>query len=123
MVFEEEAYEDSPQFTSQLSSDIGRIFTYVGYKGMFETDGVLDMNKVIVGVQNGPGYQEEYTLDYIVRYLKRRGYYLDENFSVQGSPLPWTRMRMRSRLISRNIIRFPGRRCKRGTDDNGGSGF
>ena len=83
----EEAYEDSPQFTSQLSSDIGRIFTYVGYKGMFETDGVLDMNKVIVGVQNGPGYQEEYTLDYIVRYLKRRGYYLDENFSVQGSPL------------------------------------
>ena len=59
----EEAYEDSPQFTSQLSSDIGRIFTYVGYKGMFETDGVLDMNKVIVGVQNGPGYQEEYTLD------------------------------------------------------------
>lgn len=56
-------------------------------KGMFETDGVLDMNKVIVGVQNGPGYQEEYTLDYIVRYLKRRGYYLDENFSVQGSPL------------------------------------
>lgn len=83
----EEAYEDSPQFTSQLSNDIGRIFTYVGYKGMFETDGALDMNKVIVGVQNGPGYQEEYTLDYIVRYLKRRGYYLDENFSVQGSPL------------------------------------
>ena len=26
----EEAYEDSPQFTSQLSNDIGRIFTYVG---------------------------------------------------------------------------------------------
>ena len=47
----EEAYEDSPQFTSQLSSDIGRIFTYVGYKGMFETDGVLDMNKVIVGAE------------------------------------------------------------------------
>lgn len=83
----EEAYEDSPQFTDQLSNDIEHIFTYVGYKDMFETKGVLDLNKVIVGVSDGPGYQEELTLDQMVRYLKRRGYYLDENFVVQGSPM------------------------------------
>lgn len=85
-VYEEE-YEDSLKFTDQLSKDIERIFTYVGYKDMFETNGVLDMNKVIVGISDGPGYEEELTLDYMVRYLKRRGYYLDENFVVQGSPV------------------------------------
>lgn len=51
----EDAYEDSPQFDKQLTEDIDRIFTYVGYKDMFETDGKLDMHKVIVRVSNGPG--------------------------------------------------------------------
>lgn len=83
----EEAYEDSPKFTDQLTADIEHIFTYVGYKDMFETNGVLDMNKVIVGISNGPGLQTEMTLDEIVRYIKRRGYYLDENFELKGSPL------------------------------------
>ena len=84
----EDAYEDSAQFDKQLTEDIDRIFTYVGYKDMFETNGKLDMHKVIVRVSNGPGEQgTEWTLDRIVRYIKTRGYYLDENFSVQGSPL------------------------------------
>lgn len=83
----EEAYEDSPKFTDQLSFDIERIFTYVGYKDMFETNGQLDMNKVIVGISDGPGRSEELTLDQIVRYIKRRGYYLDENFELKGSPI------------------------------------
>lgn len=83
----EEAYEDSQQFCDQLTKDIERIFTYVGYKDMFETEGELDMHKVIVGISNGPGVQEEYTLDQIVRYIKARGYYLDENFELQGSPV------------------------------------
>ena len=38
---------------------------------MFETDGKLDMHKVIVRVSNGPGEQgTEWTLDRIVRYIK-----------------------------------------------------
>ena len=82
----EDAYEDSPQFTSQLAEDIEHIFTYVGYKDMFETNGKLDMHKVIVGTSNGPGQQDEYTLDQIVRYIKTRGFYLDENFNLAGSP-------------------------------------
>ena len=83
----EEAYEDSPNFTTQLASDVERIFTYVGYKDMFETDGELDMNKVIVNYTNGPGETAEMTLDEIVRYIKKRGYYLDENFELKGSPI------------------------------------
>ena len=84
----EDAYEDSPQFDKQLTEDIDRIFTYVGYKDMFETDGKLDMHKVIVRVSNGPGEQgTEWTLDRIVRYIKTRGYYLDENFQLAGSPI------------------------------------
>lgn len=83
----QEDYEDSAQFSEQLAGDVGRIFTYVGYKDMFETEGQLDMHKVIVGISNGPGVQEEFTLDQIVRYIKARGYYLDENFELQGSPV------------------------------------
>lgn len=83
----EDAYEDSPNFTAQLSSDVERIFTYVGYKDMFETNGVLDMNKVIVKYTDGPGVSKELTLDQIIRYIKKRGYYLDENFQLKGSPI------------------------------------
>ncbi len=82
-----EAYEDSASFCAQLEKDIDRIFTYVGYKNMFETNGKLDLNKPIVGISDGPGMYEEYTLDEIVRYAKKRGYYLDENFIVQGMPV------------------------------------
>lgn len=82
----DEAYEDSQSFANQMAVDIDRIFTYVGYKDMFETNGKLDMKKPIVGVSDGPGLTQEYNLEYIVRYAKTRGYYLDENFVVQGSP-------------------------------------
>ena len=83
----DEVYEDSESFCHQLETDINRIFTYVGYKNMFETNGKLDMHKPIVGISDGPGLSQEYTLDEIVRYAKTRGYYLDENFIVQGTPL------------------------------------
>ena len=82
-----EDYEDTEQFHLLLSEDIDKIFTYIGYKDVFETDGKLDLNKVVVGVSDGPGYSETLTLDDIIRYAKRRGYYLDENFTVKGSPV------------------------------------
>lgn len=83
----DEAYEDSIQFSKQLEQDIDRIFTYIGYRDVFETNGKLDMNRVIVGISDGPGFTEELTLDQIIRYAKKRGYYLDENFKVQGIPV------------------------------------
>ena len=84
----EDAYEDSSQFNDQLAKDIDSIFTYVGYKDMFETDGKLDMDRVIVQISRGPGEQGVgWTLDQIVRYGKTRGYYIDENFELMGSPI------------------------------------
>lgn len=82
-----EEYEDTEQFHRLFSEDIDKIFTYIGYKDVFETNGELDLNKVIVGVNDGPGLDEILTLDDIIRYAKRRGYYLDENFEVKGSPV------------------------------------
>ena len=54
---------------------------------MFETNGVLDMHKVIVRITDGPGVDEDMTLDQIIRYAKIRGYYLGEDFTVKGSPM------------------------------------
>lgn len=83
-----EAYEDSASFCSQLQGDISKLFAYVGYRDMFETDGVLDMNKPMVVYTDGPGAKRKtYTLDQIVRYAKTRGYYLDDNFMLAGSPI------------------------------------
>lgn len=82
----DDSYEDSDTFSIQLGKDIEYIFSYVGYRDMFETDGELDMHKKIVGITDGPGRQEDYTLDWMVRYAKTRGYYLDENFVLQGIP-------------------------------------
>ena len=39
---------------------------------MFETNGVLDMHKPIVRIIDGPGVDEDMTLDQIVRYAKIR---------------------------------------------------
>ena len=83
----DETYEDSDAFCSQLGVDISNIFTYIGYKDMFETNGVLDMHKVIVRITDGPGVDEDMTLDQIIRYAKIRGYYLGEDFTVKGSPM------------------------------------
>ena len=83
----DETYEDSNAFCSQLGIDISNIFTYIGYKDVFETNGVLDMHKNIVRITDGPGVDEDMTLDQIVRYAKIRGYYLGEDFTVQGSPM------------------------------------
>ena len=60
-------YEDTEQFHILLSEDIDKIFTYIGYKDVFETDGELDLNKVIVGVNDGPGLDEVLTLDDIIK--------------------------------------------------------
>lgn len=83
----EESYEDSDPFSTKLGRDIENIFTYIGYKDLFETDGKLDMSKPIVRLTDGPGIDEDWTLDQIVRYARIRGYYLGEDFTVQGSPM------------------------------------
>lgn len=79
-----ETYEDTPEFTRQLKSDIDDIFNYVKYKEVFETNGKLDYSKPIVRVIEGPGTTTEYTVDEMIRRAKSLGYYLNEQFKVSG---------------------------------------
>lgn len=79
-----ETYEDTPDFTRQLNSDIDDIFNYVKYKEVFETNGKLDYSKPIVRVMEGPGTTTEYTVDEMIRRAKSLGYYLNEQFKVSG---------------------------------------
>ena len=55
----EETYEDSDTFSMKLGKDIENIFTYIGYKDLFETNGQLDMSKPIVRLTDGPGVDED----------------------------------------------------------------
>lgn len=80
----QETYEDTPEFTRQLKSDIDNIFNYIKYKEVFETDGKLDYNKPAVRVMEGPGLTKTYTVDEMVRKAKSYGFYLNENFKVSG---------------------------------------
>lgn len=78
----EETYEDTPEFSEQLRSDITSIFNYVNYKDLFETAGEIDYSKDILSVRYNNKRDVTYTLDELVRYAKTRGFYLDDNFKV-----------------------------------------
>ncbi|MTK05659.1 MAG: sensor histidine kinase [Hungatella sp.] len=79
-----ESYEDTPEFSGQLKSDIDDIFNYVKYKEVFETNGKLDYSKFIIRVADGPGTTKDFTLDEMIRHAKSQGYYLNEQFKVSG---------------------------------------
>lgn len=82
----EESFADTFSFRELLEDDIEKIFQYVNYKGVFETEGRLDYEKDMISVTSSSGKTTIYTLDDMVRYAKSKGYYLDDSFSVQGGP-------------------------------------
>lgn len=84
----EESFTDTFSFKELLEDDIEKIFEYVNYKDVFETEGVLDMDKDMVSVTFNSGKTTIYTLDDMVRRAKSLGYYLDDTFTVQGGPAP-----------------------------------
>ena len=84
-LFSNSVYEDSDLFKEQLEKDVSRIFDYVNYKDVFETDGQLDYNKKMVGVSYTSGIETQtmtYTLDELIRYGKSLGYYLNSDYEV-----------------------------------------
>lgn len=93
-LFSHSTYEDSELFRAQLEKDISRIFDYVNYKDVFETDGQLDYSKKMVGVSYSSGIETQsmtYTLDELIRYGKSLGYYLNSDYEVvrtQVDPAP-----------------------------------
>ncbi len=87
-LFSHSTYEDSDLFRAQLEKDISRIFDYVNYKDVFETDGQLDYSKKMVGVSYSSGIETQsltYTLDELIRYGKSLGYYLNSDYEVVQS--------------------------------------
>lgn len=81
-----ETYEDTPDFVRQFKTDVDGIFNYIKYKEVFETNGKLDYSKPVVRVTLGPGEDVTYTVDEMIRIAKSMGYYLNENFKVDGQP-------------------------------------
>lgn len=82
----EESYADTFSFKELLEADIEKIFQYVNYKDVFETDGVIDYSKNMVNVTLNSGKTVDYTLDDLIRYAKSLGYYLDDSYEVAGGP-------------------------------------
>lgn len=80
---ETESYEETKQFASQIQEDVSRIFNYVNYKDVFESNGEIDYSKDILSVKFNGGKDATYNLDELMRIAKSRGYYLDDNFTVQ----------------------------------------
>lgn len=75
-------FEDSPQFQTQVQADFDRIFKYVAYRDVFETDGALDVSKEMFSVSRGDNPEIVYTLEEVLRYAKSQGYYLNDQFQV-----------------------------------------
>lgn len=84
----DETFEQSPDFNKKVQADITSIFDYIKYQEIFETNGEVDYNKVVLEVTSGPGGDRSYTLNDIIIYGKSLGYYLDEseNYALKGSP-------------------------------------
>lgn len=82
----EESYADTFAFKELLEDDIEKIFQYVNYKDVFETDGQVDYTKDMVSVTFNTGKTSVYTLEALMREAKSMGYYLDESYEVAGGP-------------------------------------
>ena len=83
-----EDFEQSPDFNKKVQTDIASIFDYIKYQNIFETNGEVDYGKVVLEATSGPGGENSYTLDDIIKYGKSIGYYMDENdnYALKGTP-------------------------------------
>ncbi len=81
-----EVYEDSLVFVEQFENDIVYITDYIATRDTFETRGVLDLDKHILEVEDGPLENGEYTIQEVITRARRLGYYFDENYQLQKSP-------------------------------------
>lgn len=94
-----ESYEDTEGFAAQVRDDIDRIFDYVKYKDVFETNGIVDTEKPIVSISDGPE-QSILTLDDLLQYAKTRGYFLDDRYQIAGNPSTPTEEDLRDYMVN-----------------------
>lgn len=94
-----ESYEDTEAFAAQVRDDIDRIFDYVKYQDVFETNGIVDSEKPIVSISDGPE-QSVLTLDDLLQYAKTRGYFLDDRYQIAGNPSIPTEEDLRDYMVN-----------------------
>lgn len=78
-----ETYVQSNLFYNQLQSDITAIFDYARLRDAFETDGELDMDRVILTIDYGPNESIDYTLADVIELGESYGYFLEDDWSIR----------------------------------------
>ncbi len=72
---------DSQSYEGLVSEAVTDIFEYIDLRDVFETNGKLDLNKVIAKADVS-GTTVSYSLDTLIRYARSMGYYLNEKNEV-----------------------------------------
>ncbi len=75
-------YEDSIQFVQNLEEDIRSIFDYERYRLLFENNNKFDKNQKMFAIYEGPDVEKIYTLEDVLNYAKKIGYYINEDYQV-----------------------------------------
>ena len=73
----EKNYLSSSDFDSAISESVNDIFDYIDLRDIFETRGTLDLNHTIAQSETN-GATRSYSLDYLIKYARSMGYYLNE---------------------------------------------
>ena len=81
-----EVYEDSLVFVEQFEDDIVCITDYISTRDIFETRGMLDLDKHIISIDAGPLESSEYTIQEVITRARQMGYYFDETYQLQKGP-------------------------------------
>ena len=88
---QEKDYLSSSSFDSAVSESINDIFDYIDLRDLFETRGNLDLNHTIAQSESN-GATRSYSLDYLIKYARSMGYYLNEkNEIMEDGPATVTR--------------------------------
>ena len=78
---QEKDYLSSSSFDSAVSESINDIFDYIDLRDLFETRGNLDLNHTIAQSESN-GATRSYSLDYLIKYARSMGYYLNEKNEI-----------------------------------------
>ena len=88
---QEKDYLSSSSFDSAVSESINDIFDYIDLRDLFETRGNLDLNHTIAQSESN-GATRSYSLDYLIKYARSMGYYLNEkNEIMENGPATVTK--------------------------------
>ena len=77
----EKNYLSSSDFDSAISESVNDIFDYIDLRNLFETRGTLDLNHTIAQSETN-GATRSYSLDYLIKYARSMGYYLNEKNEI-----------------------------------------